>query len=448
MDLRILIRAAMLDKAGAERERWTRPQLLEWQQPRFDAVVRHAAERSPFYRAVEHPPVIDKRTLMEHYDEIVTDPALRRDALLAHVDGLDGDTKYAGRFRVIATSGSSGLKGLFVYDDAGWAACCAGFLRQSRWNGTGPRLPRRRKIAFVGPPGGAHMSRRMASTLADGPFKLRVIPVTMPIPRLVDELNAFQADLLAGFPTVIGLLAREPGLRIAPTHVSTSSELCTPQIRAAIAAAWNVRPIDIYGITEAGILGATCAHGHMHVFEDLMRVEVADEHGDPVPEGETGRQMLVTSLDNLVQPTIRMAVPDVVALDTSPCPCGVPFARLRVLEGRADDVLHLGGIVVHPLQFTAVAQAQEVREFQIVERPPGIVIRVALRRRADEAAVRERLRRVVAQRLAALGVPDPEVDVEVCEALERDPARMGKLKLVVAAGRDDAARCAPSSSPS
>lgn len=46
----------------------------------------------------------------------MTDRRLRRDELLIHVETLTGDSLYLGRYRAMTTSGSSGRKGLFVYD--------------------------------------------------------------------------------------------------------------------------------------------------------------------------------------------------------------------------------------------------------------------------------------------------------------------------------------------
>src|SRR5215218_2269261 len=72
-------------------ERWPHERLREYQQKRLNAFVRHAAEHSPFYRELlsvvigsgpvelECLPVLDKAKMMEHFDEIVTDPRLRRD---------------------------------------------------------------------------------------------------------------------------------------------------------------------------------------------------------------------------------------------------------------------------------------------------------------------------------------------------------------------------------
>ena len=65
-------------------------------------------------------PTLEKATMMEHFDELVTDPRLRRDELLAHVEALTGDALHLGRYRAMTTSGSSGRKGLFVYDRPAW----------------------------------------------------------------------------------------------------------------------------------------------------------------------------------------------------------------------------------------------------------------------------------------------------------------------------------------
>lgn len=448
-----LARAVKLEKAARERERWPRERLDAYRRDRIDAIVRHAVAHSPFHRerfaglVGERPvdlrdlPPLDKATLMEHYDDVVTDRRLRRDELLAHAEGAGGDELYLGRYRVMATSGSSGRKGLFVYDRPDWSAVMAGFLRYSRLAGTGPRIPRV-KLAYVGPSGGGHMSRRMASTLDVGLHRMHVLPATAPLGELVRDLQRIQPDVLAGFPSMVALLAEEQRagrLRIAPRSVTTSSELRTPEMTATIREAWGVEPFDLYAATETGILGAECEHHRgIHLFDDLVALEVVDDDDRPVPDGEVGKRVLLTSFDNHVQPTIRLAVADMAAVDPEPCPCGRSLPLLRAVEGRTDDVLQLPGedgrpIAVHPLQFTAVAQAREVREFQIVQRADGVRVRVVVHPGADEAALCGRLEGELATRLRALGVAAPRVDVEACDGIARDPANMGKLKLVVAA---------------
>jgi phenylacetate-coenzyme A ligase PaaK-like adenylate-forming protein len=167
----------------------------------------------------------------------------------------------------------------------------------------------------------------------------------------------------------------------------------------------------------------------MHLFDDMCIAENVDDDYRPVPHGEVGARLLVTNLFNRTQPLIRFEVTDLVAVEPEPCPCGRSLLRLRSLEGRAEDVLHLGGVHVHPLQFALVTADPDVREFQVVQQGEALRLRVALHDGAAEAPARLRAR--VGARLEELGVARPSVEVETVEALERSPA--GKLQVVVAA---------------
>jgi hypothetical protein len=76
-----------LSRELIKHERWPKGRLRRHQQERLDALVRHAMRHSPFYRELlsgvvgngpvelSRLPVLDKTRMMEHYDELVTDPA-------------------------------------------------------------------------------------------------------------------------------------------------------------------------------------------------------------------------------------------------------------------------------------------------------------------------------------------------------------------------------------
>jgi phenylacetate-CoA ligase len=166
----------------------------------------------------------------------------------------------------------------------------------------------------------------------------------------------------------------------------------------------------------------------MHLFDDMCIVENVDDDLRPVPDGQVGSRLLVTNLFNRVQPLFRFEVTDLVAVEPEPCPCGRTLTRLRSLEGRSEDILSLGGVAVHPLQFGVVTADPDVREFQVVQKGDALRLRVALR--AGCTGVEERLGERVRAELAELGVPRPQVSVERVDALERSPA--GKVQIVVA----------------
>lgn len=304
------------------------------------------------------------------------------------------------------------------------------FLRRSAWVGMKPRIPRVR-LALIGGGAGTHMSRRGAQTLDVGLHRMLSLAATAPLGELVERLNAFGPDHLNAYPSTAGLLAEEQlagRLHVSLEGLTTSSEQLSPALRERIAGAFGVAPRDFYASTE-GAWGNECEAGSMHVFDDMSIVENVDDDCRPVPAGETGSRILVTNLFNRALPLIRFELSDMIAVDPEPCPCGRSLMRLSSLEGRAEDVLRLGGIVVHPMQFGVVTADPDVREFQVVQEGERLRLRVALR--SGAAGAEERLGESVRGRLAELGVARPDVCVERVAALERTPG--GKLQVVVAA---------------
>ena len=431
------VRGVRAAKELAERERWPRERLEAFQQQRLAELARDAIEHSSFWRArlphahveLSEVPVLTKTELMERFDELVTERRLRRDDLLEHLVQIHDDTLYLGEYRVMTSSGSSGRKAVFVYDRAGWIAVLTMFLRRSAWVGLRPSLPRTR-LALIGGAAPTHMSRRGAQTLDVGIHRLLPLSVTQPVEELVSALNEFRPDFVNVYPSTAGQLADEQlagRLRLELRGLTTNSEPLTPPLRERLEAAFGVTPTDFYATTE-GLWGHECEHGSMHVFDDMCILENVDDDDRPVAPGEVGSKVLMTNLFNRVQPLIRFEISDLVAVEPEPCPCGRSLMRLRSLEGRAEDVLRIGDVAVHPLQFGIVTADPAVREFQVVQEGHALRLRVALRNGSEGAE--ERLGACVRDRLAELGVERPEVSVERVEALERSPA--GKLQVVVA----------------
>ena len=95
---------------------------------RLQALVRHARERSPYYRTALGPgaeradlsdlPTLPKRVLMEQFDRVVTDRRLHLADLEAFLGRADAGDLYLGVYRIFSTSGTTGVPGLFLYSQA------------------------------------------------------------------------------------------------------------------------------------------------------------------------------------------------------------------------------------------------------------------------------------------------------------------------------------------
>jgi len=298
-------------------------------------------------------------------------------------------------------------------------------------------------MAFVGAADASHISRQGA-TMASGLHRVLTLPVTLPLPRLVEALNEFQPTYLQAYPSAAVWLADEQHagrLRISPRILVTVAELRTPEMTRRLEAAFELHPFNLYGTTE-GLFGSECEHHQgIHLFEDTTLVENVDADGQPVPAGQPGARLLVTNLYNLVQPLLRLEVTDLVTLDPDPCPCGRILARMKTIHGRSDDVLCLsacdgGQVAVHPLHFALLTRDPQVGEFQVIQEGALLRVLVVPRLPSSTAAaggddgLETRLSHAITKQLLELGVRDPQVTVERRRELTRTAG--GKLKLVIA----------------
>jgi phenylacetate-CoA ligase len=438
-----------------EMHRWPRGRLDRHRDLRLRALVKSARANSPFHadrlRGVDLDapdllaalPTMDKRAMMDDLPAVLTDPRLRELDLEAHLDGLAGDALLLGRYRVMATGGTSGVRGLFVYDQAGWVEVMATLASAPRWLGVPPRMPRPR-MATIWASGPAHMTARLATSFATPVYRRRQLAATMPIADMVSELNAFRPVWLSAYPSIAALLAEEQQagrLDIAPRVVLVSSEQCTPAMRARIAAAWGVQPNNTYATTESGATAVECEqHAGLHVFESQVILEVVDADGRPVPDGEQGARILVTNLFNRVQPLIRYELTDLMTLAAGDCPCGRTTRRIESIDGRTDDIMLLSDpagreVPVHPNHFAEAIEAiAGVHAYQVTERERGVDIAIVAPARDHheiEAAVGAGVRR----RLAPLDVAHTPLQVRIVTEIPRPDATSGKFKLVCARPR-------------
>jgi phenylacetate-CoA ligase len=157
-----------------------------------------------------------------------------------------------------------------------------------------------------------------AVLLAGQPGAVPRLTVTTPLPEMVAALNHFRPEALIAYPSAAAALAEEQlqgRLRIAPGLVDTSSEVLTADMRRRIGQAFGLEPLDFYGTTEALVVAAgRQGQAGMDVLEDLVVVEVTDEHDRPVPPGVPGDKVLLTNLVNRVQPLLRYELTDSVTL--------------------------------------------------------------------------------------------------------------------------------------
>lgn len=438
--------------------RGDRARVLARQRARITELVAFAQQRSPFYRAqyrdlardfrlTDLPPV-DKAQLMARFDEWVTDPAVRRADLDLHLaDQSKIGTLFRDRYLVSTSSGSSGVRAVFLQDEpmrrvatalGAWRtmpALGAGLVREIA--ARGGRMAN--LVATDGHFGGVATAEYQRAKKASRAERLRVFSVHAPIEETVAALNEYQPAMLGGYATAQVTLAHEQlagRLRIAPVLITTGGEAIPAADRALLAQAFGAEVRNQYGCSEFMLLTFACALDRLHVNDDWAILEPVDDRGHPVSPGVASTSVLLTNLANRVQPLIRYNLGDSITVDPDLCGCGRQFPTLRV-QGRTNDLLALrapDGSTVRllPLAVTTVIDGLPgIRRFQIVQTGPA---HLSVRLDAADEHSWPRLRDKLCAYLAKQGLGT--VDVTLDEAVpERDP-RTGKFKLVVVSRAD------------
>jgi phenylacetate-coenzyme A ligase PaaK-like adenylate-forming protein len=381
---------------------------------------------------------VDKKEVMNEFERIVTDPRIRLSDVTRHMETLEDDECFMDEYRVLTTAGSTGRKGVFLYDREAWTCLMAGVERGAGLIGVGVRPERTASIGSGSP---LHLSyRRAVSEPGDYGTKKLMLKVTDPLERLTEELNKFQPRILHTYPSLAGLLAEEQingRLAIHPEVIVTGAEILAGETARKIRDVWGGVLFNSYSCTE-GILGVECGcHKGIHIFEDLCIVEVVDEQQNPVPDGRPGRRILMTNLYQKTMPLIRYAISDMVTLSADPCPCGRPFRMITEVHGRVEEVIYLDGIrngkiPVWPAHLNSlIMPRQEVLEYQVAFRQGRLdmaVVAVPGVNRKDTAAL---LSRIVGEGVESLGAKRPPIRVRFLDRIERHAGKMGKKPIVV-----------------
>lgn len=429
-------------------EHWSRSQLTRFQNESFHRMREYVYAYSPFYqkfhrglfdKPLNELPVLTKAVMMEHYDELVTDRAIHLDELRAHAANDKTGEPFLNRYRVTATSGSSGHPGFFLFNPAEWLYILASFARSQEWSGVLIDLTHRQRMVTVASISPWHMSSQVAASAKSWWRPSLRLPANQPLSQTVEQLNNWQPEALIAYASMAGTLAEEQiaeRLHIHPKIVYTSSEVLTKHTRQRVREAWGNEPFNQYSATETASIAAeyrVCRR--LHFFEDLAIAEVVDEHYRHVPSGEYGAKILITTLFSRTQPLIRYELNDSVRVNVADHACGLPFMVLDTIQGRVEDVLHLpamtgGQMAVQPLVFNRVMDIVPISGWQIVQQSDnGLVVLLTgvNDNRRDESLVEQ-----LTRSLAEQGARAPYIHVKRVDTIPLTAS--GKRPLVKSKG--------------
>ena len=137
----------------------------------------------------------------------------------------------------------------------------------------------------------------------------------------------------------------------------------------AIEAGWGAKVFSTYGVTETANSLCECEAGRGgHLHDQQLHLEILDDAGQPVPDGEIG-EVVATTFGVEAMPLIRYRTGDCAALFREPCECGRSTPRIGPIVGRKNQKLKFKGASLFPSTLASVLEeASDVESFVIVAR--------------------------------------------------------------------------------
>jgi len=163
------------------------------------------------------------------------------------------------------------------------------------------------------------------------------LQISRPVPDKRAWLEVLDPHYLMTTPSTLRALAESALADPLPLtrlrEVRTVGETVTEAVREIVHRAWGVGLVDIYSLSECGLIALQCpVSGYFHVQSEWAVVEVLDAFGAPARPGGIGR-IVVTPLHNFAMPLVRYETGDFAEVGEA-CSCGRGLATLKRILGR------------------------------------------------------------------------------------------------------------------
>jgi phenylacetate-CoA ligase len=403
---------------------WTTEQMFAFRDERLRSFIRHCSTTVPYHRKIffdlgispeeinsikdlQYLPVLTKKDVQDHYQQLVSDVVPQNERIIAHTSGTTG-----GGLRFAVTRSALQEQ---------WAV----WWRYRHWHGI-------QMGTWCGYFGGRSI---VPISCAKPPFWRYNVPGKQILfsgyhmnqenmPNYVDCLRKWKPQWLHGYPSLLSLMAEymmssgcDLGYEIR--WITTGAENLLPQQATLIEKVFGVTPRQHYGMAEAVANFSECDRGKLHVDEDFAAVEFL-----PNDDGLSYR-VVGTNFTNPATALLRYDVEDNVTLDGENCSCGRPGRIVTRIDGRKEDYVILKNGTRIGRMDHIFKDMVNIREAQIYQKHPGEIILRIVRaghysNKDAESLLSETRKRVGENAL---------IHLEYVDRLER--SKTGKLRFVV-----------------
>lgn len=316
----------------------SRKRLERYQQRQIKKQLNFFKSYSPYFqkfngKTFEELPYMNKKVMMDNFDEMNTAGISKDDALKLAIDSEKSRdfSEKLNNYSVGLSSGTSGHRGVFVLSDTEIATWVGGMMAKM--------LPKGKifgtKVAFF-----LRADNNLYESSNSRVLKFEFFDILKSMKENITRLQEFQPTILVAPPSVLLILAeavKAKKLSINPIRIISVAEVLTEKDEQYLKRVFKQKLIyQVYQCTE-GFLGYTCEYGSLHLNEDVAVIEkeyLDDERFTPV----------ITDFVRKTQPIVKYRLNDILVEDKRQCECGTSMTRLKKIEGRMDDVFEFDGV--------------------------------------------------------------------------------------------------------
>lgn len=307
----------------------TAEQLKAYQEKQFKRLAKNALTKSPFYqsyqdRPLSEWPIMNKKLMMEHFDQINTVNLTKEQALnvALKAEQTRDFSPLIQHISVGLSSGTSGSRGLFLVNPRERDAWAGIILAKALPNG----LHIQERIAFF-----LRANNNLYTTLNKSQkIQFHFFDLLLNFDEHITRLNTVQPTILSAPASVLLLLAKEKKrLTIKPQKIYSVAEVLEKEEEQLISEAFHCPVSQIYQCTE-GFLAISDKHSNQLTMNEeflIIEKEWIDESRF-VP--------IITDLMRTTQPIIRYRLDDVLIAKNS----NTTFTELTAIEGRIGDICY------------------------------------------------------------------------------------------------------------
>lgn len=362
------------------RDNLSRRELQEIQGRELTSFLEYAAENCPYYQR-QFANLGVRPSASDPFDELRKLPPLTKDEIRAHANDMVSK-QFAGARGLIkkATGGSTGTPLTVWGDREDYRINGLVIARQRRWIGWEGGIPTMTLFGgFRDLPG--RTTRLLKRFLIQDHWINIMDPNQVDYQRILHSLRRSPPKALVAYFSILQELARAAESTGEPLRGLSLAIACAEPLDETArdhAEFWLGSPLFFqYGCREVGTFAqeCRCQEGY-HFAMDAAYCEVLQGDRDPFEPGD----LLITWFPNRVMPLFRYHIGDAARLTREPCACGLPYDRLRTIDGRSSTMaVDRNGrrftTMLFPHLFKDVSW---IHRFQVEQPEPGnLIIRLA-----------------------------------------------------------------------